>query len=128
MVSEGNAGSSGGGLLGVIYGKIGGHAVSQKLPKKSLTLPRAARRLNPSLPMPSSGRPLSYLEAGVDIDAGERLVENIKPYAKRTLRPEVLAGIGGFGALIELPKRFREPVLVAGTDGVGTKLKLAFAL
>jgi phosphoribosylformylglycinamidine cyclo-ligase len=78
--------------------------------------------------MPSSGRPLSYLEAGVDIDAGDRLVENIKPYAKRTLRPEVLAGIGGFGALIELPKRFREPVLVAGTDGVGTKLKLAFAL
>jgi phosphoribosylformylglycinamidine cyclo-ligase len=78
--------------------------------------------------MPSSGRPLSYLEAGVDIDAGDRLVENIKPYARRTLRPEVLAGIGGFGALIELPKRFREPVLVAGTDGVGTKLKLAFAL
>jgi len=78
--------------------------------------------------MPSSGRPLSYLEAGVDIDAGDRLVENIKPYAQRTLRPEVLAGIGGFGALIELPKRFREPVLVAGTDGVGTKLKLAFAL
>ncbi len=71
---------------------------------------------------------MSYLEAGVDIDAGDRLVENIKPYAKRTLRPEVLAGIGGFGALIELPKRFREPVLVAGTDGVGTKLKLAFAL
>ncbi len=78
--------------------------------------------------MPSPGRPLSYLEAGVDIDAGDRLVENIKPYARRTLRPEVLAGIGGFGALIELPKRFREPVLVAGTDGVGTKLKLAFAL
>jgi phosphoribosylformylglycinamidine cyclo-ligase len=78
--------------------------------------------------MTLSGRPLSYLEAGVDIDAGDQLVENIKPYAKRTLRPEVLAGIGGFGALIELPKRFREPVLVAGTDGVGTKLKLAFAL
>ncbi len=78
--------------------------------------------------MPSPGHPLSYLEAGVDIDAGDRLVENIKPYAKRTLRPEVLAGIGGFGALIELPKRFREPVLVPGTDGLGTKLKLAFAL
>src|SRR5437016_2067612 len=78
--------------------------------------------------MPSSGRPLSYLEAGVDIDAGDRLVENIKPFAKRTLRPEVLAGIGGFGALVELPKRFREPVLVSGTDGVGTKLKLAFAM
>jgi phosphoribosylformylglycinamidine cyclo-ligase len=72
--------------------------------------------------------PLSYRDAGVDIDAGDTLVERIKPYAKRTLRPEVLAGIGGFGALVELPKRYREPVLVAGTDGVGTKLKLAFAL
>ena len=71
---------------------------------------------------------LSYREAGVDIDAGDALVENIKPFAKRTMRPEVLAGIGGFGALIELPKRYREPVLVAGTDGVGTKLKLAFAM
>src|SRR5450759_5161220 len=78
--------------------------------------------------MPSSPAPLSYRDSGVDIDAGDRLVENIKPYAKRTLRPEVLVGIGGFGALIELPKRFREPVLVAGTDGVGTKLKFAFAL
>jgi len=76
----------------------------------------------------SSGPSLSYREAGVDIDAGDRLVEAIKPFARRTLRPEVLAGIGGFGALIELPKRYREPVLVAGTDGVGTKLKLAFAL
>jgi phosphoribosylformylglycinamidine cyclo-ligase len=80
------------------------------------------------MPSPGHPHPLSYLEAGVDIDAGDRLVENIKPYAKRTLRPEVLAGIGGFGALIELPKRYREPVLVSGTDGVGTKLKLAFAL
>src|SRR5213079_247828 len=70
---------------------------------------------------------LSYRDAGVDIDAGEALVEAIKPFAKRTLRPEVLAGIGGFGALVELPKRYREPLLVAGTDGVGTKLKLAFA-
>src|SRR5512141_511485 len=76
-------------------------------------------------PGPSS---LSYREAGVDIDAGDTLVERIKPFAKRTMRPEVLAGIGGFGALIEIGKRFREPVLVAGTDGVGTKLKLAFAL
>jgi phosphoribosylformylglycinamidine cyclo-ligase len=55
-------------------------------------------------------------------------VERIKPFAKRTMRPEVLAGIGGFGALVELPKRYRQPVLVSGTDGVGTKLKLAFAL
>src|SRR5437764_696960 len=60
--------------------------------------------------------------------AGDALVERIKPFAKRTMRPEVLAGIGGFGALIEIGKRFREPVLVAGTDGVGTKLKLAFEL
>ena len=72
--------------------------------------------------------PLSYRDAGVDIDAGDALVERIKPFAKRTLRPEVLAGIGGFGALVELPKRFKVPVLVSGTDGVGTKLKLAFAL
>ena len=78
--------------------------------------------------MQASGPPLSYRDAGVDIDAGDRLVESIKPYAKRTFRPEVLAGIGGFGALFEVPKRYREPVLVAGTDGVGTKLKLAFAL
>jgi phosphoribosylformylglycinamidine cyclo-ligase len=81
-----------------------------------------------SSPKSVPGQPLSYRDAGVDIDAGDRLVEAIKPFARRTLRPEVLAGIGGFGALIELPKRFREPVLVAGTDGVGTKLKLAFAM
>jgi phosphoribosylformylglycinamidine cyclo-ligase len=71
---------------------------------------------------------LSYRDAGVDIDAGDALVERIKPFARRTLRPEVLTGIGGFGALVEIGKRYREPVLVAGTDGVGTKLKLAFAL
>jgi phosphoribosylformylglycinamidine cyclo-ligase len=71
---------------------------------------------------------LSYRDAGVDIDAGDQLVENIKPFAKRTMRPEVLTGIGGFGGLVELPKRFKEPVLVSGTDGVGTKLKLAFAM
>src|SRR4249920_2765266 len=69
---------------------------------------------------------LSYRDAGVDIDAGDALVEAIKPFAKRTLRPEVLAGIGGFGALAEIPRHYREPVLVSGTDGVGTKLKLAF--
>src|SRR6266849_10455120 len=71
---------------------------------------------------------LTYRDAGVDIDAGDALVEAIKPLAKRTLRPEVLAGIGGFGALCELPKKYRQPVLVSGTDGVGTKLKLAFQL
>ncbi len=78
--------------------------------------------------MPSPPDSLSYRDAGVDIDAGDALVERIKPFAKRTMRPEVLAGIGGFGALVELPKRFKEPVLVSSTDGVGTKLKLAFAL
>ncbi|MFZ9676742.1 MAG: phosphoribosylformylglycinamidine cyclo-ligase [Quisquiliibacterium sp.] len=71
---------------------------------------------------------LSYKDAGVDIDAGDALVERIKPLARRTMRDGVLAGIGGFGALFEVPKRYREPVLVSGTDGVGTKLKLAFAL
>jgi phosphoribosylformylglycinamidine cyclo-ligase len=71
---------------------------------------------------------LSYRDAGVDIDAGDALVERIKPHAKRTLRPEVLGGIGGFGALMELPKHYKEPVLISGTDGVGTKLKLAFEL
>ena len=76
----------------------------------------------------SSAKSLGYCDAGVDIDAGEMLVERIKPFAQRTMRPEVLAGIGGFGGLVEIGKRFREPVLVAGTDGVGTKLKLAFLL
>jgi phosphoribosylformylglycinamidine cyclo-ligase len=71
---------------------------------------------------------LSYRDAGVDIDAGDRLVENIKPFAKRTMRPEVLSGIGGFGGLVEISKKYKEPVLVSGTDGVGTKLKLAFEL
>ena len=71
---------------------------------------------------------LSYRDAGVDIEAGDALVEAIKPYARKTLRPEVLAGIGGFGALCEIPKKYRQPVLVAGTDGVGTKLKIAIAL
>jgi phosphoribosylformylglycinamidine cyclo-ligase len=71
---------------------------------------------------------LSYRDAGVDIDAGDALVEAIKPFARRTMRPEVLAGIGGFGALCRIPTKYRDPVLVSGTDGVGTKLKLAFQL
>ena len=71
---------------------------------------------------------LSYRDAGVDIDAGDALVERIKPLAKKTLRDGVLGGIGGFGALFEVPKRYQEPVLVSGTDGVGTKLRLAFDL
>lgn len=69
---------------------------------------------------------LSYRDAGVDIDAGDQLVENIKPFAKRTMRPEVLGDLGGFGALVEIGKKYKNPVLVSGTDGVGTKLKLAF--
>jgi phosphoribosylformylglycinamidine cyclo-ligase len=78
-------------------------------------------------PSPASSKPsLSYRDAGVDIDAGNRLIERIGPVAKRTLRPEVMGGLGGFGALFELPVgRYKEPVLVSGTDGVGTKLKLA---
>src|ERR1700677_387797 len=70
--------------------------------------------------------PVTYRAAGVDIDAGEELVERIKPKVKRSLRREVLGGIGGFGALVEIPlDRYRKPVLVSGTDGVGTKLRLA---
>jgi len=68
---------------------------------------------------------ITYRDAGVDIDAGDELVERIKPIVRRTHRPEVLAGIGGFGALVELPQGYKQPVLVSGTDGVGTKLRLA---
>ncbi len=76
---------------------------------------------------PKSG--LSYRDAGVDIDAGNRLVDMIKPLAAATRRPEVLSGLGGFGALFEIPlERYKKPVLVSGTDGVGTKLKLAMSL
>ena len=80
--------------------------------------------------MMSSDSPvsLSYRDAGVDIDAGDALVEAIKPFAKKTMREGVLGGIGGFGALFEISKKYKEPVLVSGTDGVGTKLKLAFLL
>src|SRR5262249_39684406 len=71
----------------------------------------------------------SYKDAGVDIEAGDALVERIKPLAAKTRRPELLSGVGGFGGLFALPPgRYKEPVLVSGTDGVGTKLKVAFAL
>ena len=74
---------------------------------------------------PSTG-PLSYRDAGVDIEAGNTLVDRIKPHAKKTIRPGVMAGLGGFGSLFELPlDRYKNPVLVSGTDGVGTKLRLA---
>uniref|UniRef100_UPI003517CE9D phosphoribosylformylglycinamidine cyclo-ligase n=1 Tax=Alloalcanivorax venustensis TaxID=172371 RepID=UPI003517CE9D len=75
--------------------------------------------------MSEQKRPLTYRDAGVDIDAGNDLVKRIGPIAKRTLRPEVMGGLGGFGALCALPEGYKNPVLVAGTDGVGTKLRLA---
>ena len=74
---------------------------------------------------PPVDRGITYRDAGVDIDAGDELVERIKPVVRRTQRPEVLAGIGGFGALVEIPAGYKQPVLVSGTDGVGTKLRLA---
>ncbi len=73
----------------------------------------------------TQGPGITYRDAGVDIDAGDELVERIKPLVRRAQRPEVLAGIGGFGALVEIPQGYRRPVLVSGTDGVGTKLRLA---
>jgi phosphoribosylformylglycinamidine cyclo-ligase len=79
-------------------------------------------------PVTAAPTPLTYRDAGVDIDAGDALVERIKPYAKRTMRPEVIGGLGGFGALFEVSKKYRNPVMVSGTDGVGTKLKLAFRM
>jgi phosphoribosylformylglycinamidine cyclo-ligase len=75
--------------------------------------------------MSSDKSSLTYRDAGVDIDAGDALVQRIKSVAKRTRRPEVLGGLGGFGALCEIPEKYQQPVLVSGTDGVGTKLKLA---
>jgi phosphoribosylformylglycinamidine cyclo-ligase len=94
---------------------------ARREPRITATAPAATMASEPT----SS---LTYRASGVDIDAGDALVERIKPFARRTMRPEVLAGIGGFGALFELGTKYREPVLVSGTDGVGTKLKLAFAL
>src|ERR1700722_4080325 len=87
--------------------------------------------VSPAMNDPKAGAAvagLSYRDAGVDMDAGDALIDRIKPFAKKTLRDGVLGGIGGFGALFEGPKRYKEPVLVSGTDGVGTKLRLAFQL
>ncbi len=99
-------------------------------PPATPTAPAVNDRTQPipaGSPAPAEG--LTYRDAGVDIDAGGDLVERIKPAVARTMRPEVLTGLGGFGALFELPvDRYRRPVLVSGTDGVGTKLKLAIEL
>lgn len=94
---------------------------------KNCTLALTLRELNLTVSDPTnSENRISYQQAGVDIDAGNRLVKKIAPFARRTLRPEVLGSIGGFGALFEIPEKYHRPVLVSGTDGVGTKLKLAF--
>src|SRR5690606_22524547 len=86
------------------------------------TFPAAAGTDVSQTPTPT---PLTYRDAGVDIDAGNEVVERIKPLVRRSFRPEVMGGLGGFGALFDLSGKYREPVLVSGTDGVGTKLKLA---
>ena len=82
-------------------------------------------RLAPPVPAATAQTPLTYRDAGVDIDAGNEVVERIKPLVKRSFRPEVIGGLGGFGGLFDLSGKYREPVLVSGTDGVGTKLILA---
>ncbi len=100
--------------------------VARYFSRKPLTTQlQLTRQLN--LKTRKQPKALTYRDAGVDIDAGDNLVENIKPYAKRTMRPGVMAGIGGFGALFRVPRGYKEPVLVASCDGVGTKLKIAFA-
>jgi len=83
---------------------------------------------DPGATVSAASRPATYAAAGVDIDAGERLVRRIAPLARATRRPEVVAGVGGFAALARVPRRYRRPLLVTCTDGVGTKLKIAFAL
>lgn len=99
------------------------YAIATKI-ARSLACPDEPER--PKKQSNMTSKPMTYKDAGVDIAAGNSLVEKIKPYVLRTRRPEVLAGLGGFGGLFALPPgRYREPVLVSGTDGVGTKLKLA---
>ena len=94
-----------------------------RLPLKSCS--RSATGLSVTQPTTPAPTPMTYRDAGVDIDAGNEVVERIKPLVKRSFRPEVMGGLGGFGALFDLSGKFKEPVLVSGTDGVGTKLKLA---
>src|SRR5689334_11250664 len=94
-------------------------------PMAVLSCAPAKSHRNRRIAMSADREALSYRAAGVDIDAGNEVVERIKPLVQRTFRPEVMAGLGGFGALFELAGRYRDPVLVSGTDGVGTKLKLA---
>jgi phosphoribosylformylglycinamidine cyclo-ligase len=108
-------------------GGIGDNSALAKMPSNP-SAATAATLGNSTVTTRKKPASLTYRDAGVDIDAGDSLVENIKPYAKRTMRPGVLAGIGGFGALFQVPRGYKEPVLVSGTDGVGTKLKLAFEL
>ncbi len=94
-------------------------------PAKSIDIPYAPRDFR-MIERAMSHTPMTYRDAGVDIDAGNSLVERIKPLVRRTMRPEVLAGVGGFGASVRVPlEKYREPVMVSGTDGVGTKLRLA---
>ena len=112
------------------------HAPAQERPQAREDGPAAgpAGRIRSPIPPPQAlhvsqtptPAPLTYRDAGVDIDAGNEVVERIKPLVKRSFRPEVMGGLGGFGALFDLSGKYREPVLVSGTDGVGTKLKLAF--
>ena len=111
------------------------HAPAQERPQAREDGPAAgpAGRIRSPIPPPQAlhvsqtptPAPLTYRDAGVDIDAGNEVVERIKPLVKRSFRPEVMGGLGGFGALFDLSNKYREPVLVSGTDGVGTKLKLA---
>ncbi len=96
-----------------------------RLLKSPTSFATAGAAVTASTPTPAAPTPLTYRDAGVDIDAGNALVERIKPLVKRSFRPEVMGGLGGFGALFDLSGKYREPVLVSGTDGVGTKLKLA---
>jgi phosphoribosylformylglycinamidine cyclo-ligase len=99
------------------------HSKASRLVKSPLHIPRPPRP--PVSSTPPSPTTITYRDAGVDIDAGNEVVERIKPLVKRSFRPEVMGGLGGFGALFDLSGKYKEPVLVSGTDGVGTKLKLA---